>query len=153
MKRDKINGAIGVVLGILLIIGAQNLPASKVPGDIGPAIFPMIAAVMIIIPGLFLVLKKPTGEDTVFLTKEEWKRFGVLIAVFFLYAVCLWAAGFLIATPIITFNISKMFSQGKKVPFWQIALYAVVLTLLVYLCFYTGLGLKLPKGEFINLEI
>ena len=152
MRRDKINGIIGIIMGCFLIAGALRLPPSRVPDDIGPAIFPIIAAVMIIIPGLFLVLKKPSGEETAFLNKEERKRFCILILVFFLYAALLWAAGFLTATPIIVFIISRMFSQGKKVPMWQTILYAVILTLLVYACFYKGLGLKMPRGSFFNLE-
>lgn len=61
MKRDKVNGVIGIVLGSLLIVGSLSLPPSSVPDDIGPAVFPIIAAVMIMIPGLFIALKKNPG--------------------------------------------------------------------------------------------
>ena len=152
MKRDKVNGVIGVVLGSLLIIGSLRLPQSSVPDDIGPAVFPIIAAVMIIIPGLFIVLKKNPGQETPFLNKQEWKRFWILVLVFTVYALLLYAVGFLIATPIITFIISRMFSMGKKVPIWHTVIYAVILTLLVYLCFYKGWGLKFRKGEFFILD-
>ena len=140
------------VLGSLLIVGSLSLPPSSVPDDIGPAVFPIIAAVMIMIPGLFIALKKNPGQEIPFLNKQEWKRFWVLVLVFTVYALLLYAVGFLIATPIITFIISRMFSMGKKVPIWHTVIYAVILTLLVYLCFYKGLGLKMPQGEFFNLE-
>ncbi len=153
MKRDRINGMISTFLGVYLIGASLRLPPSRVPDDIGPAVFPVIAAVMIIIPGLYLIFKKAPEEEKEFLTRQEWKRFGILILVFFLYAALLYGVGFLIATPVVTFIISRMFSHGKKVPVWQLILYAVVLTALVYMCFYKGLGLKLPRGEFFNLEL
>lgn len=153
MKRDRINGIIGIVIGLLMITGALGLPPSKVPDDIGPAVFPIIAGVMIIIPGVFLTMKKPSSDENVFMSREEWKRFGLLVLVFFLYAALLYVVGFLIATPFVTFIISKMFSRGKKAAVWQIAIYAFILTAAVYICFYKGLGLKLPRGEYFNLEL
>ncbi|RGZ01276.1 tripartite tricarboxylate transporter TctB family protein [Clostridium sp. AM58-1XD] len=153
MKRDRVNGIVGVIIGVLIIAGALRLPPSKVPDDIGPAVFPIIAAVMIIIPGLFLTFKKAFTEECPFLNRQEWKRLGILVLVFILYAVLLYMVGFLVATPIITFIISKMFSQGKKVPAWQLIVYALILTIIVYMCFYKGLGLKLPRGEFFNLDL
>lgn len=151
MSRDRINGIIGIILGCLVLIGSMLLPPSNVPDDIGPAVFPIIAAVLIIVPAIYMVLKKPAGEEQKFMTKIEWKRFWILIAVFFIYAALLYIAGFLIATPIVTFIISRMFSQGSKVPLWQIIVYAVVLSLVVYICFYKGLGLILPQGQIFNI--
>lgn len=154
LSRDVINGSIGVVVSVALIISALRLPPSTVPDDVGPAVFPIIAALMILIPSLVLVYNslKSAEEYIPFLNKEEWKRFWLLVGVMILYVVLLYVAGFLIATPIVMFIICLMFSKGKQIPKWRFAVYSLVFTLALYLAFYKGMGLKLPLGEFITLQ-
>lgn len=153
MKKDRLNGIICLIFSTVLIISALMLPESKVPDDIGPTVFPVMAGLMILIPALVMIFKpNPKADVQPFLAgKDEKKRFLLLVGVLFLYVICLYVAGFLIATPIVTFIICTMFSKGKKIPWWVRMLYSVILTAAIYLAFAKGLGLKLPVGEMINL--
>lgn len=113
MKRDRATGLIAAILGIVVAIYAYFLPKSGIEGDIGPAIFPYIAAAMLIVCGIILVVRKQDGDSAPFLPETvQKKRFLLMTVVYVLYGILLWAVGFLIATPIACFVLCAMMS-GK----------------------------------------
>ena len=114
MKRDRATGLIAAILGIVVAIYAYFLPKSGIEGDIGPAIFPYIAAAMLIVCGIILAVRKQDGDSAPFLPETvQKKRFLLMTVVYVLYGILLWAVGFLIATPIASFVLCVMMSAGN----------------------------------------
>ena len=145
MKRDRATGLIAAILGIVVAIYAYFLPKSGIEGDIGPAIFPYIAAAMLIVCGIILVVRKQDGDSAPFLPETvQKKRFLLMTVVYVLYGILLWAVGFLIATPIACFVLCAMMSGKRKIAKWKLALFSIIVTAIVYYCFYSLLSLKLP---------
>lgn len=151
MTRDRGTGIISIILGGCVAVLALQFPKSSMLGDIGPAVFPLIAAGILIICGTGLLIKK-TERAGRFLDQNETKRLLLITCVYIGYAALLWAVGFLIATPIAVFVLCIMLSN-RKTALWKCAIYAVIVTTVVYLCFYTLLGLKLPVGKFVKFMI
>ena len=154
MKRDRATGLIAAILGIVVAIYAYFLPKSGIEGDIGPAIFPYIAAAMLIVCGIILVVRKQDGDSASFLPETvQKKRFLLMTVVYVLYGILLWAVGFLIATPIACFVLCAMMSGKRKIAKWKLALFSIIVTAIVYYCFYSLLSLKLPVGRIIRFVI
>ena len=154
MKRDRATGLIAAILGIVVAIYAYFLPKSGIEGDIGPAIFPYIAAAMLIVCGIILVVRKQDGDSAPFLPETvQKKRFLLMTVVYVLYGILLWAVGFLIATPIASFVLCVMMSGKRKIAKWKLALFSIIVTAIVYYCFYSLLSLKLPVGRIIRFVI
>ena len=147
MKRDRATGLIAAILGIVVAIYAYFLPKSGIEGDIGPAIFPYIAAAMLIVCGIILVVRKQDGDSAPFLPETvQKKRFLLMTVVYVLYGILLWAVGFLIATPIACFVLCAMMSGKRKIAKWKLAFFSIIVTAIVYYCFYILLSLQLPVG-------
>lgn len=154
MKRDRATGLIAAILGIVVAIYAYFLPKSGIEGDIGPAIFPYIAAAMLIVCGIILVVRKQDGDSAPFLPETvQKKRFLLMTVVYVLYGILLWAVGFLIATPIACFVLCAMMNGKRKIAKWKLALFSIIVTAIVYYCFYSLLSLKLPVGRIIRFVI
>ena len=154
MKRDRATGLIAAILGIVVAIYAYFLPKSGIEGDIGPAIFPYIAAAMLIVCGIILVVRKQDGDSAPFLPETvQKKRFLLMTVVYVLYGILVWAVGFLIATPIACFVLCAMMSGKRKIAKWKLALFSIIVTAIVYYCFYSLLSLKLPVGRIIRFVI
>ena len=154
MKRDRATGLIAAILGIVVAIYAYFLPKSGIEGDIGPAIFPYIAAAMLTVCGIILVVRKQDGDSAPFLPETvQKKRFLLMTVVYVLYGILLWAVGFLIATPIACFVLCAMMSGKRKIAKWKLALFSIIVTAIVYYCFYSLLSLKLPVGRIIRFVI
>lgn len=76
-----------------------------------------------------------------------------MTVVYVLYGILLWAVGFLIATPIACFVLCAMMSGKRKIAKWKLALFSIIVTAIVYYCFYSLLSLKLPVGRIIRFVI
>lgn len=109
-----------------------------------------------IICGLMLIVQDKSKKDDPkkpFFNKEEWGRFGLLLAAYFGYFLLLWLVGFIVATFAAMFVMCTMFSKGKNVAVWSRLLFAAVVTMGIYAAFYWGLGLRLPLGILLRLDI
>jgi hypothetical protein len=155
--KERATGLIVLIVGILIIPFAVQLPSPNlVSDDPGPAIFPIIAAVMMIINGVILVVKNKSKEGEKkkhYFNKEEWTRFGLLLFLYVGYFFLLWLIGFILATFIMMFVTCTMFSKGKNVAGWKRVLFAVIVTAGIYCAFFKGLGLRLPLGTIIRLDL
>lgn len=154
MKRDRATGIITAMLGVLVAVYTGMLPKSGIEGDIGPAVFPYIAAAMLVVCGVILAVRRQKEDSTPFLPElVQKKRFLLMTLVYILYGISLWAVGFLIATPVACFVLCVMMSGSRKIAKWKLAVFSLIVTAVVYYCFYTLLSLKLPTGSIIRFVI
>lgn len=154
MTRDRVTGIISIILGAGTAIYASFLPKSGIEGDVGPAMFPYIAAFMLVVCGGALSLRRSPEQAAPFFTESvQVKRFIAITAVYVLYGMLLWAAGFLIATQLICFTLCVMMSGAKKISRLKLAVFSLVVTGVTYYCFFTLLSLKLPVGKLIKFVI
>lgn len=153
MTRDRMTGVISVILGIIVAAYAFFLPPSGAEGDVGPALFPYIAAVLLIFCGLVLAVKRSGQTPRFFTDSGQLWRFLIITLVYILYGVLLWAVGFLIATPIACFVLCRMMGGSDGGSSWNHALFSLVVTGVVYYSFYVALSLKLPVGRIIRFRL
>jgi putative tricarboxylic transport membrane protein len=130
-KSEFFAGTILSVLGGGIILGAAQFPV--IPGqDYGPAFFPTIIGVGLLLSGAayaFNALRQPEpGAETVRL----WETVG------FIVLVSVFLTGFLVLL---------------KVALWRAALLAVIATVAVYLVFIRLLMVPLPAGILSNLGL
>ena len=154
MNRDKGNAIFVILLGIFVVYQTSKLPNPIGVGSdaVGPRIFPYITAGLLISMGLGLLIQK-SEENKPFLTKRAWIRLLIILGVYLGYCLLLWAFGFLIATPILLFTLSTMFSVGKNIKWYWRVIYAIALTAVIYLLFFTLLHMSLPTGKIIKFQI
>lgn len=145
IKKDRLLGTITLILGLLVIVGAMSLPESNLANDPGPAIFPVFGSLLIIGGSIAVILQKQKPNKP-FLKKEQWKRLWTLFILFALYALGLWLVGFIIATIIILFILSTLFSEEVYTALWKRIVFSVVVTAIVFFLFEKGLSLLLPNG-------
>jgi hypothetical protein len=145
---------IGLGFGALLIILSLRLPHSPVPDDPGPAVFPILAGIILILTGTVLIIQKPDvgKKDKPYFTKEEWIRFVKLLGGFILYFFLLWLFGFIPASLVTFFIVSTMFLEGKKVVIWKQILTTIVIIFIIFTCFQILLGMRLPQGILLRLD-
>ncbi|MDR1210713.1 MAG: tripartite tricarboxylate transporter TctB family protein [Spirochaetaceae bacterium] len=158
INKDRATGLIVIGAGIFFTLLSLQLPPSRMPEDIGPKVFPIIACSIMILCGTGLIIQKTDeakeGEKRKpFFSKLEWKRFLVLLGAYILYFVLLYTVGFIPATLIAMFIVSTLFSEGRKEAVWKRIVFSVIVTTFIYIAFYRGLGLRLPLGKFLRIDL
>lgn len=148
MTRDRGVGIFSALLGIAVAVMTAQIPASQMSNDVGPKVFPYIAAAILIVCGLVLALRRNGPAPKPFLkNKTELLRFLAIIGVILAYVLGLWALGYIIPTIAMVAGLCLMFGREKKVPIWLALLYGVVITMLIYGIFTYGLHLRMPTGN------
>ncbi|MCD8362718.1 MAG: tripartite tricarboxylate transporter TctB family protein [Lachnospiraceae bacterium] len=143
MTRDRSTGIIAVILGAIVAVLASQLPESTISGDIGPAVFPFIAAAILLICGTGLIIVGGKHHDSIF-NRSSLKRLALIFGVTLVYCIMMNYFGFFIPTLAALFVLCTMFAEDKNVTWWHRLLYSVVLTLAIYFLFKNILNLKLP---------
>lgn len=147
MNKDKVIAAVCMVVGVAFLAASMQLPSTNLVNDPGPKVFPTIGAVIVIISSAAILLKRYETAPKAYYTKEQWKKAGIMVSLFLLYLVLLWLAGFVIATPVVLLLTSYMFTdEGVKVAPWKRILFAIVVTVAIYLVFVKVLVMLLPAG-------
>lgn len=147
-KKERILGLVTLSIGILTIVAASFLPKSTLANDPGPKIFPIFGAILMIGGSVFTIAHKPKTTRKPLFTTAQWKRVWTLFSLFVVYAIGLWVFGFIIATVVILFVLSKLFSDSSSTAGSIIkrVLFSVIMTVAVYLLMEKGLLVLLPKG-------
>lgn len=148
MVRDRVTGAISLVLGVVVAVATYLLPKSTMPGDIGPKVFPAIAAGLLILCGLGLLLSKGSNSNISQYSSSQLKRLGAIIVLMIAYVVGMDYLGFILPNLVVLYLLCTMFAKGKKnVPVWQRVVFSLAVTLILYFSFTNLLAMKLPSGK------
>jgi len=146
MTRDRVTGLIAVILGGLIALSTSQLPASTMVGDIGPRVFPYIAAGILVFcgAGLCLTGKQPSP---VYYTKAQFGRLIQIFVVALLYVLAMQYLGYSIATFSCVFVLCTMFSKNTRIRWWKRLIYAGIFTTFIYLGIVSLLKIPLPTGK------
>ena len=116
--------------------------------DVGPKMFPYCCAAGLILCGIGKFISSRNAESKPFLNKQGWLRFAVIFLVMAAYIAGLTYLGYIITTPIMLFGLTYMLADGKKLVWWQVLLFAVIMTAAVYFAFTKLMNVMLPAGEW-----
>lgn len=152
LKRDQITGVVLVVLGIVV---AAMVTRFKVPFSVsypGPKALPMIAVCGFIIcgGGIFINSTRSKEEEPIFLVKEGWIRAACSLALLAGYILGMKFVGYLISTPVICYLLTTLYAKGSNTTIKARVLYAVLLTVIIYVIYVYAFGLGLPSGELFG---
>jgi putative tricarboxylic transport membrane protein len=150
MKKGNLAfAALSAILGGIIISIALGYPtaADYGTGVPGPGLWPIAISVVLIGCAVLLAvksLKMPEEKNTeIKLWNEGTKRVYITMAVLFIYCLALEFLGFLISTVILEFFFIQWFAKKKP---WITAIFAVGITLVIYLVFQYILNV--PVGSF-----
>jgi putative tricarboxylic transport membrane protein len=157
--NDSVWGALIILLGAAILFHIRTFPT--IPGqDYGPALFPGVIAVGLLVCGAGLVRKglaarRHRGADSTWVAWDAWTRsrrhaiaFGVVIGVNVLYVALVDRLGFVVTGVL---YLSAMFTVFGVRPRWVIPL-AVAVTLVIHYAFYKLLHVPLPWGVLERFE-
>lgn len=144
--------ALGVVLlGLLLLIGTNQIAASGMNTVVGPKVFPLIVSVGTLGLGVLLTIgvlrghraEPATEEDTDPNAPVNLASPALILGGFLLGTLLLQPLGFVVGTAIMYFTVAFAFGERR---YGLIAGVALIVALITYLLFTRGLGLTLPAG-------
>ena len=144
---DIAGGAVGVAIGAYVIIQSAKMPPDHIM-KIGPAFFPSILAIGLIVFSVYLAVAGALTKKEGGFERIDFRRFGIWRAVISLgisavYAVALKPLGFIPAS--ILFIAALMVLLGAKKPL-VIVFVSIGATAGVYLVFSILLVISLPVG-------
>lgn len=148
MKRDHVTACISIVMGAIVAVMTWQLPDSRMPGDIGPKVFPAICAGILLVCGAALLIKKPAERHNENYSKEELCRLALVFGTVVLYVIFMQLIGFWLPTLFILFILCSMFMPKSGVSVWKRAAFACFMTVGIYFLFEKAMMLQLPRGIF-----
>ena len=148
-KGNLVFAAVCSLIGIAIIAISMGYPtaADYGTGVPGPGLWPIAISVVMLACAAILVLKSlkmPEEKNTkIALWTEGTKRVYITMGILFVYCLVLEFLGFLIATVVLEFVFIHWFAKKKP---WLTAIFAVGITLVIYLVFQYVLNV--PVGSF-----
>jgi putative tricarboxylic transport membrane protein len=147
--NDALFGALLLVLGLAVLVHVQSFP--KIPGqNVGPALFPGLAAVGLIVCALMLILSGLRARPrTAWFEALPWARsprhawaFVAVIGSTIAYILLAERIGFLIVAPLALFAMFIAFGVRPVAS----VIVAIAGTLVIWYAFYKLLRVPLPWG-------
>ncbi|CAO3380586.1 MULTISPECIES: tripartite tricarboxylate transporter TctB family protein [Azospirillum] len=142
-----------MAVAVAAIIVAGDFPPTMLDTDVGPARFPIIFAVALLVLCAILVfntLRAPAAPPDDPAQAEPKASYGTVAIGIVATAACLYAmefVGYAIATPIYLFGL--MWLMGRRNVIANAAI-AAVLTALIYAAFAVALSVPLPVGSLFE---
>ena len=148
IKRDQIVGAISVILGIIILVMISGYSVPFSASYPGPKALPGIAAFGFIICGIGVFVEGTLSkkEDKPYMPKHGWPKMGLTVLVLCLYVLLEKYIGFVISTPIATFVLVTMFAKGSGSKLLTRIIFAVAVTIVIYVVYVVAFGMSLPSG-------
>lgn len=151
--NDAVWGALVLLLGMAILVAIRNFPT--IPGQqYGPALFPGVIALGLLVCGASLVYKglatrAPHAGGWRFAASDDWVRsprhvlaFAIVIGVNVLYIALADWLGFIIASVLYLGALFAAFGVRARL----VVPLAIVVTLAIHYAFYKLLRVPLPWG-------
>lgn len=151
--RDRVLSIILLAISAFFAIQANGLRASNLDGDPGPKVFPWMACGLLVACAIYLFIKPGTPSKKMNLSKEEWKRLVIMLALYLFIVLGTIYIGIIYTLPIALFFISYLFSKSSKPELStkkrliQTLIYTVAISAALYLIYVVALGVNLKPGK------
>lgn len=141
-----------VVVGLFLIYDAVTLEAGFAKVDpVGPKMFPIVIGVVLIVLAAILAVAIPrgsvgeadAGEDVDPTIPGDWRTVGLLVALFVGLILLVNPLGWVIASTLFFAGAATILGSRHYIRNVAVGL---VLALVSFYGFYSGLGIPLPAG-------
>ncbi|MDD3344140.1 MAG: tripartite tricarboxylate transporter TctB family protein [Sulfurospirillaceae bacterium] len=140
---DRLFGVFLLLLGLFFIWGGASLEVPFSYDPLGPKFFPIAAGGLLSLLSLFVIAKPKKIDFPEFSTLVKT---GLIILLLVIYQFTFNVLGFLIATAILVFFMSRIFKGTSK----QALGSAIGVSVSVYLIFGILLDVPLPHGVILN---
>ena len=149
LKRDQVAGGVLVILGVIVFIMTSQFSTPFSLAYPGPKAVPMIAAFGFVVCGLGIFLEgcKKKEDEKAFMMKEGWVKMFLAMVVLALYVFAASLVGYLITTPFAAYALTTMFAKGSKRTLKGRLLFAILLSVIIYVIYTYVFGLSLPSGS------
>ncbi|MCD8009720.1 MAG: tripartite tricarboxylate transporter TctB family protein [Lachnospiraceae bacterium] len=157
MSNNKATGLCLIVLGAAVIVMTMTMTVSitSMAEEVGPQLFPMIAGIGILVCGVGIFFQKEEKPSENNKTEDEvseidWtmmRHILLLGLVLILYAVALYWLGYMVSTFAALLVLTKLLSGEKKIPWFRIVLFALIVTVVIYYIMGNLFQVILPRGE------
>ena len=137
---DRTLGIAAILFAVFLGVFGYDLEAPFSYEPIGPKAFPLLIAVLLTICGLILTVRG--GNEAEENTTSANLRILTMVVYIILYAFLFQLLGFVISTALMTTFVGKLFCAK----WWKAIVGGVVMSVLMFLLFDTGLDVVLPEG-------
>lgn len=150
--KDRILSVILLVISAFFALQANMLEASNLQNDPGPKVFPWIGCAILAICAIILFLKPGPDGKRMNLSKEEWKRLGIMILLYLLIVFGTLLFGIVATLPVVLFIVSYLFSKSSrpdmttKQRIITTLIYTVCLSAALYLIYVVALDVRLKPG-------
>jgi len=144
-RRDAIAGAILLVIGVVYGLLTASLPNRSLPNTPGPAFFPWLITVGLIVLSVALLVQSVVrGDDSRQATSDRLaSRWLLALTLFFVYLILLPYAGFLAAS--VPFFAGLMWLYGERNRL-VLALASIAIPVGLFYIFRLGFQILLPAG-------
>ncbi len=145
---DFLSGALTIAVGVSVAIAARSFP--EIPGEPGPALFPLLAAGGLIVCGVVLILARlRTTVSEAWIERPEWlARPRAVAAVVWIIAGLGLSSAFM--EPVGFFPCAIALVTGLlallRVRLWIAVVVGIAAAVIVHAIFYSGLRVALPWG-------
>jgi len=136
-------------VGILVLVGAADLPAGGGYAQVGPGVVPRIVGAAILLLAALLMVEAFTGgfrgvdEEAEARLPMDWPAFAWVSAGIIAYGLLVERAGFLLASTLLFVAVARSFASRRWV---TNTLVGAALASFIFAVFNYGLGLSLPAG-------
>ena len=148
MKTDQFNGALFLIISILICIGSIRFPYGNVHNP-GPGFLPFWLGVVLGLLSVLLLIKTMLQRKEamlfrqVFTEKIRWGKVLITLVALILYGVLMEDAGFLLLTFLFLVSLIRFVDPQ---PWKRVIGWALVGSVGSYLIFEVWMKLRLPKG-------
>ena len=136
LRKDRQLGIICLLLAAFIVYETSQIKIRREEfAIIGPRTFPLIAAGIFAICGVYFLVHK----------LEQFKRSMMMFGCYVIYLAGLYFLGLKFAAPIAIFAMTMLFCKGK-IAWWKALLYGVIVGAVFYGCYVYLFQIRVPMG-------